>query len=94
MFWKKEPEVVKMESCSKCSHYFNEGRTIKQEWEIGEHTSVWYASGISENKFCKICAPKYDIKILSSHGDRYFLNRVECNEDGIPLIGLEKPKNV
>lgn len=79
---KEQKEEKKEKVCYVCGCFYKNGKTT----DIG-----FCLSGRKDTEeFCLGCAPKYDTKIYGYDRiqTKVFKNNVECDENGIPLIGV------
>ena len=87
--FKKHQEIKETKVCSVCGCVYEKGKEVE--------VRTFYFSPIGDyltKKFCLADAPKYDKEDYSplvDQGTIYFKNNVPCDENGIPLIGLNKP---
>lgn len=87
---KEEPKEEKKEEkvCFTCGCFFKDGVEV-----IVRRPFEYILPNLSSLDYCLGCAPKYNTIIFDRNKTTYSKNNVECDENGIPLIGLEKPKS-
>ena len=92
--FKKHKEIKETKVCSVCGCVYEKGKEVEVKLPLG---LLWGTQCESSGKkeYCLAHAPKYDKADYSPYvdiGTVYFKNNVPCDENGIPLIGLSKPK--